>query len=149
MIEIISGSLYNEIREKIVQKINLDNLPLYGEKEIFKPSGDRYGKVKIKLDIERDIEKISQIKSYGEYPNAVKVNYFTYGWEVDENKLPKYFEKYIKPEVVKFIELLSIFRNNNDTVLRFSIVDGAHKDTERPLHHLAVQYALIELFKQL
>lgn len=71
MIEIITGSLYNEIREKIVQKIDLDSLPLYGEKEIFKASDDKYGNVKIKLDIERDIEKISQIKSYGEHPNLI------------------------------------------------------------------------------
>lgn len=151
MTEIISGSLYNEIREKIAQKIHLDKLPLYGEKEIVKHSSDKYGKVKIKLDIERDSEHLTQIKSFVEQPNtnAIKVNYFTYEWEVDENILPKYFEQYIKPEVVKFIELLSIFRDKSDAILKFSVVDGAYKESERSIHEKATQYALIELFKQL
>lgn len=149
MIEIISGSLYNEIHEKIIQKIDPSKLPLYGEKEIFKRSGEMYGHVKIKLDIERDTEKVLLIKSYNEYENAIKVNYFTYKWEVEESKLPKHFEQYIKPEIVKFIELLSIFKENNDTILRFSVVDGSYKETERPIHRMAVQYALIEIFKQI
>lgn len=148
MIEIISGSLYNEISEKITRKIALDKLPLFGEKEIYKISAEMYGKVKIKLDIESDYESIQQVKSYGEHKDALKVNYFTYKWEADEARLPKAFEKYIKPEIVQFIELLSIFKENNETILRFSVVDGAFKENERPGHRMAVQYALIELFKQ-
>ncbi|NOT91499.1 hypothetical protein [Ferruginibacter sp.] len=149
MIEIISGSIYNEIREKLTKKINLDLLPLYGEKEIRKISGDKYGKVKIKLDVENDVEKIQQIRDYGKHENTIKVNYFTYEWNADKNKLPKEFEKYIKPEIEKFIELLSIFKEINEEILRFSVVDGDYKDNERPGHMIATKYALIELFKQI
>lgn len=149
MIEIISGSIYKKIWHKVSQSIDLSKLPLYGEFEFSKITAESYGKVKIGMDIERDSEQISLIKSYSENEDALKLNYFTYKWEADEKKLPKDFERYIKPEVVKFIELLSIFKKDNETILRFSILDGDYKDTERPGHKYAVQYALIELFKQI
>jgi len=149
MTEIISGSIYNEIRDKFTKKIDLNKLPLYGEKEIFKVSAERYGRVKIKLEIEDDDEIIDQIKSFGTHKNEIKVCYFTYKWEADESVLPKNFERYIKPEIENFIKLLSIFREKQEQILRFTIVDGGYKDTERPGHMIAVQYALIELFKQI
>ncbi len=149
MTEIISGSIYNEIRDKITKKIDLSKLPLYGEKEIFKVSASRYGKVKIKLEIEDDIEIIHQIQNGQELKNAVKVSHFTYKWEVDESVLPKYYENYIKSEIENFIKLLSVFRDEGEQILRFSIVDGGYKETERPGHMIAVKYALIELFKQI
>jgi hypothetical protein len=136
--------------KKSLKKIDLNLLPLYGEKEIRKISGDKYGKVKIKLDVEHDVEKIQQIKSYygNNDENAVKINYFTYQWDADKNKLPKEFEKYIKPEIEKFIELLSIFKEIDEEILRFSVVDGDYKENEKPGHMTATKYALIELFKQ-
>ena len=148
MIEIISGSPYNKISDKITKKIALSKLPLYGEKEIIKLSAELYGKVKIKLDVEDNIEVISQIRGYEHAKNATRIGYFTYKWEADPSALPKEYERYIKPEIESFIKLLSIFSNANEWILRFSVVGGGYKVNERPGHKMATQFAIIDLFKQ-
>lgn len=147
MSEIILGSLYHQILGNLLKGIDLSKLPLYGENEIKKPNAGRYGKVKIKLDIEVDTEKIEYAQSINK-KCVNPTNFYTYEWEVKEEKLPKYFEEYIKPEIIQFIEVLSTFNNDKNTVLKFSVVDGEYDNSERPAHYLAVKYALIELFKQ-
>ncbi|MBF4465147.1 hypothetical protein [Flavobacterium sp. LC2016-12] len=147
MSEIIIGSLYHQILDNLLKEIDLSILPLYGENEIYRMNSDRYGKVKIKLDIEKDTEKIEYARSINN-KCVNPTNFYTYEWEVKEEKLPKYFEEYIKPEILRFIEILSTFNNDKAIVLKFSVVDGEYKNSERPAHHLATKYALIELFRQ-
>ncbi|WP_426486258.1 hypothetical protein [Flavobacterium sp. 2] len=147
MSEIILGSSYHQILDNLLKEIDLSKLPLYGENEIYRMGAGRYGKVKIKLDIERDNEKIEYIQGLHSKCNT-PVNSYTYEWEVKEEKLPKYFEEYIKPVILRFIEVLSTISNNNNVVLKFSVVDGDWKTSENTAHHLATKNALIELFKQ-
>lgn len=148
MSEIIFGSEYHQILDNLLREIDLSKLPLYGENEIYRMNAGRYGKVKIKLDIERDNEKIEYIQDlYSKTNNPI--NCYTYEWEVKEEKLPKYFEEYIKPVILIFIEVLSTISNNNDVVLKFSVVDGDWKTSENTAHHFATKNALIELFKQI
>lgn len=147
MVEVIPGSLYTKIKDKLSKQIDTSKLPLYGEKEIYKITAERYGKVKIRLDVETDIEVIKSIENYQDPSN--KKNFYTYNWEVEEEKLPRDFERHIKPEILEFINILSVFGKNNEDVLRFSIVDGDYKNTEKPGHRMAVHFALIELFNQL
>src|SRR5215217_6691939 len=111
-------------------------------------TAERYGKVKIKLDIEKDIDKIKYTESLNS-GSISTMNSYTYEWEVDEKKFPKEYEQLIKPEIMRFIEIFSIFNKNKNVVLKFSVVDGNYKNSERPAHHMAVKYALIELFKQI
>lgn len=150
-VEIIPGSLYAKISDKLFKKIDTSKLPLFGEKEIYKRSADRYGKVKIKLDVENDLDIIKEINEYNYHDNLNNLmrNHYTYKWEVDEEKLPKEYEQYIKPEISNFIKILSVFNNGNAKILRFSIVDGDFKDSERPAHMLATIFALIDLFDQM
>jgi hypothetical protein len=145
--EIIIGSRYHQILGNLLKEIDLSILPLYGENEISKNTAGRYGKVKIKLDIEKDTKKIDYIQNLNK-KSVNPTNCYTYEWEVKEEKLPKAFEEYIKPEILRFIEILSIFGNNKNIVLKFSVVDGEWKTSERTAHHMATSYALIELFKQ-
>lgn len=149
MIEIISGDFYKKISDKLSTEIDISKLPLYGEKEIFKPSADRYGKIKIKLEIENDLEILNSIESFNVALSPITTNYHTYKWDVDEKKLPKRFEQYVKPEIIKFIEIFTIFNKNSNNIFRFSVIDGDYRDTERPAHILAVKYALIELLNQI
>jgi hypothetical protein len=149
MIEIISGNFYKKISDKLSTEIDISKLPLYGEKEIFKPNSGRYGKIKIKLEIENDLETLNSIESFNVALNPINTNYHTYKWDVDEKKLPKGFEQYVKPEIIKFIEIFTIFNKNNNDIFRFSVIDGSYRDTERPAHMLAVKYALIEIFNQI
>ena len=150
-IEIIPGSIYTKISDKLIKKIDVTKLPLFGEKEIYKISAERYGKVRIKLDIENDLDILKQIERYDYHDNGDKImrNHYTYKWEVDEQKLPKRYEQYIKPEILNFIKILSVFNNNNSEILRFSVVDGDFKDSERPAHMLATILALIDLFDKI
>lgn len=149
MIEIISGSIYNEISDKITKKIALGKLPLYGEKEVIKVSAELYGMVKVKLAVEDNAEIINQIRKYEQAENSARISYFTYKWEADPNTLPKEYERYVKPEIEGFIKLLSIFSSANEKILRFSVVDGGYRENERPGHKMAAQLAIVELFKQL
>lgn len=150
-IEIIPRSVYSKISDKLLKKIDVSKLPLFGEKEIYKVTAERYGRVKIKLDVENDVAIIKKIREYDYHDNTndSKYNHYTYKWEVDEQKLPKEYEYYVKPEILNFIKILSVFNNNNAEVLRFSIVDGDFKDSERPAHTLCTILALIDLFDQI
>ena len=161
----IDDNRYREISEKIYQPIDLFKLPLYGEKEIVKQTSDRYGKIKIKLDIENDEKLIEDInkrkKTVKFYNNSLELNndkrnlftyrnFFTYKWEVNENKLPKsHFEHIIKSKIEDFIQLLYNYNKSSNLILRFSVIDGEQKVHERPIHEICTEYALIEIFKQL
>lgn len=79
MSEIIFGSEYHQILDNLLSEIDLSKLPLYGENEIYRMNAGRYGKVKIKLDIERDNEKIEYIQGlYSKTNNPI--NCYTYEW---------------------------------------------------------------------
>ncbi|WP_281235076.1 hypothetical protein [Flavobacterium gelatinilyticum] len=146
MIEIIR-SPYGKIVDKIAKPIDLSMLPLYGEKEILNLSVGRYGKVKIKLEVESDLHALNVVNEYKERYKENK-NYHTYQWEVEENKLPKQYEYLIRSEMTRFIEIFSVL-NKDPHVFRFSIVDGGFRDLERPVHAQAVREAIIELFNQI
>lgn len=147
MSELITESLYCQISDKLLKEIDLSKLPLYGEYEYYKMTVERYGKVKIKLDIEKDIDKIKYVESLNS-KRLSSQNYYTYEWEVEEKKLPKVYEPLIRPEIMRFIEIFSIFNKNKNVILKFSVVDGNYKTSEKYAYELAVRYALIELFNQ-
>jgi|GEM_PF-2864031 len=151
MKEVVGGSIYHQIADKLSNAINVAELPLYGEYELKKYTAGRYGKVKIKLDLENDLEFIEQIESYGNYENknAIPKKYYTYKWEANEDNLPKQFEHYVKPIIEEFIKLFSLLHKNDNNIYCFSIVDGAYKDTERPGHRMATQFAIIDLFNKM
>ncbi len=178
MNEIIKSYEFFNIKENLHKEIKESILPLYGECEYNKTNLNRYGKIKIKLDIERDLDSLNEIeklliedyKSLGQfyslkekYSNdffAEKIDfdsyrslnigrYHTYKWDVNENILPSIFETYIKPTITDFIDLFSLFQKENNKIYCFSIIDGAYKDYGKSGHLMATKLAIIDLFKKI
>ncbi|UQB68980.1 hypothetical protein [Epilithonimonas zeae] len=178
MNEIIKSYEFFNIKENLHKEIKESILPLYGEFEYSKPNSDRYGRIKIKLDIERDLDSLNEIEKkliedyesleqfyslkekysndffvekidFDSYKSLNISRYHTYKWDVNENILPKEFETYIKPELINFIELFSLFQKENNKIYCFSVIDGAYKNSERPGHLMATKLAIINLFQKI
>ncbi len=177
MNEIIEGNEYFTLKENLHKEINIDSLPIFGEFEYNKPNSDRYGKIKIKLDLEHNIESLNKIEeiikenynsylyfnelkmknddnfssehlSYKEYRSLNIGRYNTYKWDVNQETLPKEFEYYIKPVLINFIELFSFFRKDDKNYC-FSIVDGAFKASLKSGHQMATKLAIFDLIKRI
>lgn len=178
MNEIINSYEFFSIKENLHKEIKESILPLYGEFEYNKPNSDRYGKIKIKLDIERYLDSLKEIEKllmddynslqqfyslkekhntsfsmekidFDTYKSINIGRYHTYKWDVNENILPKEFETYIKPELINFIELFSLFQKENNKIFCFSVIDGAYKNSEKPGHLMAIKLAIIDLFQKI
>ncbi|WP_318343378.1 hypothetical protein [Flagellimonas baculiformis] len=163
----VNDKPYRPIADKIYNSIDISKLPIYGEKEIRKLTSDRYGKVKIKLDIERDVNLKTELSGRNRTINFFNdsdsldekikkhnsftyKSFFTYSWEANDKCLPKsYCEPIIKPEIEDFIQLLYTYNQSTDLILRFSVVDGEFRSHERPYHGPCVKFALVEIFNQL
>ena len=137
---------HKDIFETLSQPINIQKLPIIGESKIFKSSAERYGHVVIQLNLETD-ENVKQ-------PIG---NYYSYEWLPEtlfqkENDiiipLENSFEKDIFNELKLFVTLLALL-NENTRHLRFSVIGGSYRITEKPFFGPATVDALIKLFKAL
>lgn len=141
-------NLYKRNKHLFEQHINTDMLPVYGESKIYKHTVERYGHVKIKLDIDKELYTNERYND---------VNY-TYEWAISDTAfenthplimpLPIEFEPDIYKEVITFAQLLQLL-NKNDVPLCFSIVGGSCHYVERPCHIKATGEALIQLLEKL
>lgn len=129
---------YREIKNLLEKKIDLSKLPVIGESKIVKYSADRYGHIILKLDLEKDGDLIKRMHN----------NFYSYSWEVNEAEIPKEYQELIVKELIEFSKLFR-FLNSNDVRLRFSIIGGGYKDTERPFHSMCTVEAIKEIFKKL
>lgn len=140
-------SPYLKIADKLSKEIDVSKLPLYGVGEWIRQSGDKYGVVKIKLDIEKDEEELKKLKDvYGDHLN--QLNLYRYEWAACDINLPRMFERNIKKEISTFIKILSHYNHKNNLILNFSVVDGKYLKSERSSHGIATIYALIDLFQK-
>jgi len=137
---------YKDIVEILSKPIDTQKLPIIGESKIFKSSAERYGHVIIKLSLETD----------GNIKRNVR-DYYSYEWipettDVNESNviipLNNTFEKYIIDEIKVFATLLE-FLNENSAYLRFSVIGGSYRITDRPFFEAATVEALIQIFKKL
>jgi hypothetical protein len=144
--------LYYSNKEILSKTIDLSKLPITAERKIFNSSAERYGHVIIQLSLEID-EAITRFSG----PN------FSYSWEVNEDEdvaskekiasrlyipIPKDFDSEIFNEIKAFV---SVFRliNQDNINLRFTLLGGSYRISERPYFSRATAEALIEIFKKL
>src|ERR1700761_4271710 len=137
---------HKEIINLLSRPINIQRLPIIGESKIFKGSAERYGHVIIKLSLETDEETKRTVRDY-----------YSYEWlpettELDKSNviipLERSFEKDILNELKVFTTLLELL-NENTANLRFSVVGGSYRITERPYFGPATVEALIQIFNKL
>ncbi|WP_029285922.1 hypothetical protein [Pedobacter sp. R20-19] len=136
--------MYKQIKDILKKPSNVSLLPIVGESKIFKPSADRYGHVIIRLDLETE----------GDFYGSL--NKYNYKWEINSHELfsdgytpiPKHYEQMIIKEIEVFVVLLD-FLNYNTPPLRFTLVGGSDKLTERPYFDRATAEAIIQIFKEL
>ncbi|OOQ59482.1 hypothetical protein [Mucilaginibacter pedocola] len=138
---------YKEIIDLLALPIDANKLPIVGECKIFKSSAERYGHVIIKLDLETD-ENLVKGASAGHY---------TYEWMPEKTfagrdnvivPLDKAFEADILNELSFFTTLLGMF-DKSTQYLRFSVIGGSYRITERPYFAAATAQALIQIMRKL
>jgi hypothetical protein len=137
---------YREVIDILRAPIKVDKLPIIGEGKIFKPTSDKYGHVIIKLDLETD-ENTTKWFSSGYYSYEWMPNFsleYTYGII----PLDSSFEEPVLNELMVFTTLLEML-NENTKHLRFSVIGGSFKATERPYFEAATAEALIQIMRKL
>ncbi|MCO5947881.1 hypothetical protein [Mucilaginibacter flavidus] len=137
---------HKDIAEILSSPIVIQKLPIVGESKIFKSAAERYGHVIIKLSLETDENIISRGGGYYSYewiPETTDVN----GSDVII-PLNNSFEKHIIDEIKVFATLLEIL-NKNTTHLRFSVIGGSYRITEKTFFEVATIEAMIQIFKKM
>lgn len=136
--------LYKQIKDILQKPIDVSRLPITGESKIFKPGADKYGHVIIKLELE------TEGNFYGHLAN------YNFIWEVHEHESFPYgytpIQKSYEPLIIKEIEVFAAlldFSNDNVPPLRFTLIGGSDKLTEKPYFNRATAEAIIQIFEQL
>ena len=136
--------LYKQIKDILQKPIDVSRLPITGESKIFKPNADKYGHVIIRLDLETERDFYNHLARYSFKWDVNEYELFRFGY----TPIPKDYERIILKEIEVFALLLD-FSNDSVPPLRFTVIGGSDRITEKPYFDTATAEAIIQIFKQL